>query len=139
MKRYWMLFLVEAEHFGAFIQHGGPYGMLLDFKETPSKLAAMGAATEPATPPTVESKPSRYANGKRDKGIGSDALVLLTLEQPPLRPWTRVELEDVFEAHEFARESASPPCSRLTTKGHIRKLAEGVWASKNYKQPDNPF
>lgn len=75
---------------------------------------AVMAETAPETP--AAPRPSRYAGGKRDKGITADALLLELLSE---RGRTMAQLEDEFFKRGFARNTASPQVSKKMKEGGI--------------------
>lgn len=70
-----------------------------------------------------------YANGKRDKGISGEDLMmqLLTEASAPVR---NHDIKEMFELHGFAPSSASPVLAELKTRGVIESPAKGLWQLK---------
>ena len=75
---------------------------------------------DPETPPPASpaSRTHHYQNGKRNKGIKGEDLVLTTLALSA-SPTPRTKLEDAFKSHGFSPNSLSPIISRLKTAGLI--------------------
>lgn len=80
--------------------------------------------------PPVLGKTLRYANGKRNKGISGQALMLQVLTEAG-RAMDIHEINDAFVARGFADRSASPLLSQLMHQGLVERRAKGVWALKN--------
>lgn len=99
------------------------YAQLISVREAPATEAA-----EEAAPDDKKTRRMAYADGRRNKGIGSEDLVLNILTEAK-RVLSTNEISDAFERHvpAFARSSVAPACYRLLEKHLILKVGQGLY------------
>lgn len=114
------------------------YAVLLhvDEKQLPTVLGVLaGNAKLVSVTPTEEAKAEKkkkqqhYVDGKRDKGISGEDLLLQAIAKEQ-RAFTIKELEEVFLAHRFSGNSVSPVLNRLIQAEKIRKVGAGAYCLK---------
>jgi hypothetical protein len=99
----------------------------VDEKQLPVVLGALaGSAKLVSVTPTEEAKAEvpkgpYYVDGKRNKGISGEDLLLEVLGRAP-RPFTHKELEDAFQARRFSPNSVNPNIHRLLAAEKIRRV-----------------
>jgi hypothetical protein len=110
----------------------------IDAMDLPSVLdvlrgtaALVNVAVAPDDLPNGLSTPRaapRYANGKRNKGIsGDDLLIELMATAPISRKFSTDELGNSFVARGFARHTASPTLSRAFARGLVALVKPGTY------------
>jgi hypothetical protein len=72
----------------------------------------------------TDEKKVRFANGKRNKGIKGDDLLLSLLKACAM---TSEAIEKAFIAKGFARSSVSPTVSKLRNNKKIARNDKGLW------------
>jgi len=87
-------------------------------------LIKVEASAEPVSEP--EGPRSRYLNGKKDKGIHGETLVLKVLVDRAVH--TAADLQKAFEANGFAPHSYSASVSRLVKAGKVQRVGDKLYA-----------
>lgn len=90
-------------------------------------LIKVEASAEPVAEP--ESPRRFYRNGKKDKGIHGETLVLKVLADKAVH--TAADLQKAFEANGFAPHSYSASVSRLVQAGKVRRVGDKLYALAN--------
>ncbi len=81
-----------------------------------------------AEAPVPKKRAHGYANGKRDKGIRGDELVLRSLKDAAPTPITAAALSRIFVAEGFADNSVSPVVSKLIAAKKIKTVGHLTYA-----------
>ena len=70
-----------------------------------------------------------YTNGKHDKGITGDKLVLEVMNSEPPRVWTALEMSRKFRDRGFAAGSAHPTLSKMALENppRVRRVGQGQY------------
>ena len=93
-----------------------------------SLVSVLPIKEDSIAPPPAQARTLHYINGKKDKGISSEALVLECINSEPKRSWTGNELGEIFVKRSFARTSWASATSNLVKAGKIRRVKLGVFA-----------
>ena len=102
-------------------------GTLLDAIAGSATLISATATTEVIETRAVSTGDTHhYVNGKRNKGISGEDLILKTLASSN-KVFTTVEIENAFVQHGFAGKSYSPPLSKLVGAGKVRALGNAKY------------
>ena len=116
MKTYDVLLRVQASALSTVLAALDGSGTLVEVKETPVAMPARKG----------------YKNGRRNKGISGESLVIDALEKAKL-PMTLKKITALFVAHGFAETSASPTISTLVRLGKVIRNENGSVQLKETK------
>lgn len=107
---------------------GAKLPTVLSVLDRDATLQGVVPVAETAVPVAPAKRAQTYANGRRNKGISGEALVLECLDRGIT---TFRAISEEFVARGFARNSASPALSQLSTSGRIACLGNGVYSRTN--------
>lgn len=107
---------------------GSVLNTLLQVVENTKGITLENVATMSAGEGPADARTSRYANGKRFKGISAQDLIVKVVKENGSKPTTMNHLKSAFKANGFAENSAAASLSTgvklkkfiYTDEGHIK-------------------